>query len=421
MAEDEKQTQIHIIGAGISGLIAAKQLEKRGYSPVIIEASDRVGGRVQTELVDGYQLDLGFQVLLEAYPLAQKYLDYDKLALQPLSSGALIYNKGISQAFGDPMRDIAFFIPTVFSSLATLSDKWKIFQLKQRLEQKDLTAIFSEDERTTLAYLQSLGFSKNIIESFFRPFFSGIFLEPDLQTSSRMFEYVYKMFGAGSAMIPKAGIGQIAQQLASTLDRTTIWHNHKVKQVETGHITMENNEVIDTDFTIVATDPSQILPNYASSLEWKSCDNLYFTSPKRHINNPIIGLNKSKNALVNNIFYPTSVETEHKGLSELLSVTVVRDHSFSNEELISKVRVSLNQDFGVAELTFLKHYHLPYSLPKIDDLQYQSDETEHLIADKIALAGDHLLNGSLNAAMASGESAAEVAHQTLSNTRMKLV
>ena len=66
--------KIHIIGAGVSGLIAAQVLEEKGFSPIIMEATDRVGGRVKTDIVDGYQLDHGFQVLLTAYPAAQKYL-----------------------------------------------------------------------------------------------------------------------------------------------------------------------------------------------------------------------------------------------------------------------------------------------------------------------------------------------------------
>ena len=73
----EKEYNIHIIGAGISGLIAAQVLENYGYAPIVIEASDRVGGRVKTDSVNGYQLDHGFQVLLSAYPAAQKYLDYE--------------------------------------------------------------------------------------------------------------------------------------------------------------------------------------------------------------------------------------------------------------------------------------------------------------------------------------------------------
>ncbi|MFT7627523.1 MAG: phytoene dehydrogenase-like protein, partial [Ulvibacter sp.] len=65
---DKSEYKIHIIGAGVSGLVAATVLEQNGFHPVIIEATDRVGGRVKTDIIDGYQLDHGFQVFLTAYP-----------------------------------------------------------------------------------------------------------------------------------------------------------------------------------------------------------------------------------------------------------------------------------------------------------------------------------------------------------------
>ena len=91
------QKKIHIIGAGISGLIAAIQLEKSGFTPTIIEATSTVGGRVKSDIVEGFVLDHGFQVLLNAYPKAQHYLDYKALNLQALIPGAVIFNKGKKQ------------------------------------------------------------------------------------------------------------------------------------------------------------------------------------------------------------------------------------------------------------------------------------------------------------------------------------
>ena len=77
-----KDSKIHIIGAGVSGLVAAQVLENKGYHPIILEASDRAGGRVKTDIKKGFQLDHGFQVLLSSYPAAQKYLDFKALKLQ---------------------------------------------------------------------------------------------------------------------------------------------------------------------------------------------------------------------------------------------------------------------------------------------------------------------------------------------------
>ena len=162
--------KIHIIGAGISGLIAAQVLEKNGYHPIIIEASNTVGGRVKTDIVAGYNLDHGFQVLLTSYPAAQKYLDFNALQIQKFLPGATIFKNGKTQTIGDPLRSISLLLPTLFSSVGTFSDKIKILKLNTFLKKKSIEAIFKTDEKSTLKYLQDFGFSNGIIQDFFKPF-----------------------------------------------------------------------------------------------------------------------------------------------------------------------------------------------------------------------------------------------------------
>ncbi|MEM8939049.1 MAG: FAD-dependent oxidoreductase [Bacteroidota bacterium] len=414
MYQNFESKHVHIIGAGISGLITAINLEKMGLSPIIWEEDDQIGGRVQTDLIEGYQLDRGFQVLLEAYPMAKKYLDFDALALQPLDSGALIFSNGQANLFGDPRRDVSFLFPTIFSSFATLSDKLKIFRLNQKLNKDDVIEIFNREEHSTLFYLKKFGFSSKVINTFFIPFFGGIFLEPDLNTSSRMFEFVYKMFSEGRAMIPKAGIGAISKQLRKRLHKTEIRLNTKVTHIKNNKIFLPGNESVTSDFTVIATNPENLIDNYTSSLEWKSCNTIYLTTPKRSLFKPIIGLNAAKDRFVNNIFYPTSIKTERKGKEELLSVTVIKNHELPIDHLVEVVRQELKQDFNIDQSAYLKHYTIPHALPNLRDLQYERDEGESLLTENIAIAGDFQLNGSLNAAMTSGEKAALITQRVLS-------
>lgn len=400
--------KIHIIGAGVSGLLASKTLEAHGYHPVVLEATDRVGGRVKTDIVEGYQLDHGFQVLLDAYPKAQAHLNYDALQLQQFLPGAKVFKNGKSTIIGDPLRKISLLWPTVTSSVGSFSDKLKILRLNLELKKKPLDDIFSSETKTTKRYLEDRGFSSSIINQFFRPFFSGIFLESELKTSSRMFEFVYKMFGEGFAVLPKAGIGKISEQLKQQLSVTEFRFQTKVKAVFDDYIELADGNTINTHFTIIATDASVLIPNlHNQNVAWKSCQNLYFEVEKNAIKQPLIGLVADDGALINNIFFHNSLGTSTKGNHQLLSVTVVKEHQYKADELIALVKAELQAKCNIQVKRHLKTYVIPKALPDLQQLRYDMSPTETQLKDTIFLAGDYLLNGSLNAAMLSGERAAE--------------
>ena len=404
---DKKDFKIYIVGAGVSGLVAAQVLENQGYQPVILEASDRAGGRVKTDVKKGFQLDHGFQVLLSSYPAAQKYLDFKALKLQELKPGAVIFNNGKQQIIGDPLRDISTLFSTLFSGIGTLSDKFKIFQLNLKLKNKSIEAIFSSDEISTKAYLQEFGFSSQIIAQFFTPFFTGIFLENELTTSSRMFEFVFKMFGEGLAVIPKGGMEEISKQLVANLSNTTFQYNTQVSSVSDDEIVLHTGEKLVSTATIIATDASKLVRDAPSkNLIWKSCQTLYFTTNKRVIEKPMIGLVSKKDSLINNIFYHTSVATNSNNTEELLSVTVVKEHQLTEEQLIATVTKQLQEECTIDHLTFLAVYHIKKALPDLKDIKYEVSPPETQLSSGIFLAGDVQLNGSLNAAMIAGENAA---------------
>jgi protoporphyrinogen oxidase len=406
--------KIHIIGAGVSGLIAAQILENHGYHPIIVEASSTVGGRVKSDIVNGYTLDHGFQVLLTSYPAARKYLNYEALDLQKLLPGATLFKNGKAQTIGDPLRSLSLLFPTLLSKVGTLSDKVKILKLNALLKKKKNALIFQTEEKTTLQYLKDVGFSDEIITDFFKPFFSGIFLETELETSSRMFEFVYKMFGEGLAVIPKEGMQAIPNQLKNNLKNTHFKFNSPVKEVQDRRIILEDKSILESNITIIATDASALISNLKNqSTDWKGCDTLYFETKKSVINKPLIGLISDKNMLINNIFYHTSVATLNKTRKELLSVTVVKRHQLNEKKLIDKVIEELHSKCGISDITFLKRYQIKKALPKLINLQYEISSTETKLKSSIFLAGDQLLNASLNAAMISGERAAMGVIQTL--------
>ncbi|MDG1428580.1 MAG: FAD-dependent oxidoreductase [Crocinitomicaceae bacterium] len=404
---DKLEAKIHIVGAGISGLIAAKVLEENGFSPIILEATDKVGGRVKTDLVDGYQLDQGFQVLLTAYPEAKKHLDFQELDLQAFLPGAVIFKNKEQKIIGDPLKDPSLFLSTLFSGVGNFSDKFKVLKLNSILKKKSLSEIFSDKERSTISYLTDFGFSSEIINDFFYPFFCGIFLETKLETSSRMFEFVFKMFGEGSATIPRKGMEAIPMQLVQKLDHTRIIFNTRVAEIKPNEIILDNGSKLESHYTIVAAEASDLVKtSNRYPMEWKSCHNLYFETEDKVIRKSLIGLIPVKGALINNISYNTSLKCFSKGKQELLSVTVIDDQNLSQEELVIRVKSELKDYCDINAGRLIRQYDIPMALPKLTKLKYKDLSSETRLHNNLFLAGDTLLNGSLNAAIISGETAA---------------
>lgn len=399
-----KNKKIVIIGAGVSGLIAAQNLEKEGFKPVIYDKNDRVGGRVQTDYIDGYSFDKGFQILLPNYPAAEKYLDLDLLNLRYFSAGAMVFKKNYAGKLGNPTKDFDLLFPTLFSKLVTFSDKLKIFRLKSRIQKKSFDDIFSSENKTTLQYLKDFGFTDRAIDNFFQPFYAGIFLEDQLKTSCRMFEFTFKLFLDTKAAIPEKGIQAIPNQLANKLRKTTFHFNTRVEKVEDHIITLSSGEQVEYDYVIITTDPSHFIGNLNNQTQdWKSVDNLYFEVSTRVINMPMIGLLAEKETLVNNFHYTQLASIDR----QVLSVSVVKKHDLSDESLIEQVTHELKAYCGIDVVKCLKHYKIIQALPDLLDINYRIPHTETKLKDKIFLSGDVLSNGSLNAAMLNGESVAQ--------------
>lgn len=398
---------IVIVGGGISGLTAAIELERAGKSPVIIEMSDRIGGRVKTDHIEGFQLDRGFQVLLTAYPEVKRYLDLDSLDLKKFEPGAMIYRGDNHFVVADPLRDFSQALPMLMSEVGSLRDKIKTFFLTRKLKKKRIEDIFSETSQSTMQYLKQEGFSDRIIENFFIPFFGGIYLENELRTSSRMFEFVFKMFSEGYAAIPANGMEEIPKQLASQLNSTKVRTDTKVQEVNAQDLVLDGGEKVSFTKLIIASPPNKLLKGFVDDFhEFESVTNLYFRTKERRKGRAMIGLVPDTNSVVNNFCVLSDTASTYAPAGEsLVSASV---NGPSEKELRGLVRNELCElaGFDGEQLEYLHSYEIPKALPRIKDQSYGMAETEVRVHENIFLAGDFLLNASLNAAMVSGRTAA---------------
>jgi len=406
-------SSVIIVGGGLSGLTAARKLQELNIDFTLLEASDRIGGRIKTDVIDGFRLDYGFQVLLTAYPEAKRWLDYKKLNLRSFDPGAmLLYPDGSKDLLGDPLREISSLIPTIFSKAGNLQDKFKTWNLKNRLTNMSIDEIFTQKEISTIdALSHEYGFSNEMIQNFFQPFFAGIFLEKDLQTSRRMFDFVFKMFSEADTAVPNVGMEEIPKQLAKPLPEKSIITGACVEKIDGQDVYLKDGSKFSAPHIIVATEATGLIHDIAETkTEHQSTTHLHFVSKEDPIKKPLIALNTSPKRLCNNICNISKVAPGYSpDARNLISISITGQSTLHSKRIIDSVRQELTPWFGSSTQDW-EHLHtreIQYALPNQQSVSNHLTPDQYEIRKGLYACGDFQLNGSINASMKTGRLVAE--------------
>lgn len=354
----QTKSPILIIGSGLTGLSAALELEQRGYSCLILEKENQIGGKIQTDLYqDKYLLDHGFQVLLPAYSELQQLLPKLNLNLKYFNAGALVNVKGQVHKIADPLRHPSTIASTALGNYGSLKDKLLILKLKTQVSLQDENVLLKTNHQgSSLDYLKNYGFSEMMIENFWKPFFSGIFLESHLKTRSGFLLFLYKMFSASPVAVPSHGLGVLTQKMAGLLKKTEIVTNTEVKSFNSKKVISTNDVTYTAEAVIQTTAPTD---------KWGSVCTLYYVAPESPIEGPWLYLNsRNNNSIINHIAVMTEVSKDYSMTNEsLISVNLIQGQLGSND--LQLVTTELEILFGsqVKYWKFLRAYEIPKALP----------------------------------------------------------
>lgn len=415
----QPEIEIIIIGGGLAGLAAAVYCEKKGVPAILLEADNRLGGRVQTDDVAGFQLDRGFQVLLSSYEKANELLDIEALKVGKFMAGAVITDEKGTFRVVDPQRKGSKIIPMLFSRMGGFRDKLKLRKLTKRIRKMSWDEIFADDGMTTMEYLKDIGFTDSMLQSFFIPFYGGVFLENELSTPASMFRFTFKHFSTGVATLPSKGMGSVPRQLASRLKKTEIRLNAKVKRVlRGGIIEMESGEELVASKIIVACDARDILHDMAPDISYRESTTMYFSADAGEKKmGGTLGLDARAISPINNYARLDEVAPHYAPAGKSLWSVTLRQHAQNPED---SVRTALAELVGSKPEDFrhLKTYHIKRALPFVKKPRKDMQASETQISDHVYLAGDYVLNPSIDGALRSGQRAAEAATSTNVKTVM---
>jgi len=403
-----------IVGGGLAGLAAARTLTAHGVSVLVLEGAATVGGRVATDLVDGFRIDRGFQVLLDSYPEAQAALDLAALDLRPFASGALVRRGAGFGRVGDPWRDPLAAFTTMRSGAFSPLDALRLLRLRSRaLRAADGSGV-GRSTGSTMDRLRADGFSPAAIDRFFRPFFGGVFLDRALTSPADWFDFLFGMFATGRATLPATGMGALPAQLAAGLPADTIRTGAAVERLTATGVALAGGETIDARAVIIATDAmahAALLGRPTTDVAWSGCATLSFDAPEAPLDAPLLALaGPQERGPIHHCCVPSQIAPSYAPAGRhLVSATVVGPVTPDDAALERAARAQLGEWFGgttVAGWRLLRVSRVPYSLVRAVRNEATAASLVRVAPGRYA-AGDHLETPSINGALRSGRRAAE--------------
>ena len=392
-----------IIGGGLSGLSCAVRLEKEKRDYLLLEKSNRLGGRVGSIYEDGNIYDIGFQVFNTSYKNTIQLFDKNEIDLKMFKPGSVVHDGFSFKLISDPLRDPKQLFVSLFSSLSSFRDKLRVLYLISDLYHYDIKKDRSKD-MSTIDFLKKRKFSAKFIELFFSPFFAGIFLEKKLNTSSKFFKYVFSNFSKGLACLPKEGMQKIPDLISSSLNSDRIVLNQNLEKIENENSLIFNNGLSIEANNIVLTGGSHEKIGL-NPVKYNSVQNLYFVSDIDIKNGKYIHL-FPKDSIINNIAILNKISSNYCTANNLLSISIIGSDS-TNKIDISMIKKKLSNYFGGSKSNYdyVKNFSIKNAsiMQKNNFFQSKSQPSPK----GFIIAGDHCFYGSIEGAVLSGLKASE--------------
>ena len=394
-----KKKKVAIIGAGISGLTAALYLKRANIPFEVFEKTAEVGGRMKSELVEGLIVDHGFQIFLTSYPEALSVVNYADLEFTPLTKGFTLCKNKKKYFLEYPngrYRNVFNMLRYPFMDIKSL---WNMAKIVVYLRSTSLKKIFSQKDIPTHKFLKNRGLSDDFISHTLQPFLKGIFLENNLETSSKVFQYVLKMMLSGSIVVPTNGMGAIPKQLYKNIG-TNYFHFFKsLEKIENENLFFEDGYKTSADF-IIDTRPKTFQKKaHQNSL-------FVFMTPNKVLKACELAVFENNPLGISNLVQFSNLYVNSRDV-EYIGISVNNKVSESNKLDSKKILEYITNYFDTTDWKWIKTHHIPYGLNNQEQVNYSYKKEIMAQKEKTYLAGDWNLYGSTNAAIHSGKCAAE--------------
>ncbi len=405
------KVDVAIIGAGLAGLAAARQISIHGFTVAVFEADSRLGGRVQSDYhSSGAIMDRGFQLYNPAYPEAARVLDHSALELRAFSSAVISCTRNGNLKLADPRRIPQWAAASALPQSGSIRSKLAFVRYALTQRNRSAREIALQPDVTSAQSLELAGVHGNFFEEVIQPFLAGVFLESDLRTSSRFLDLILKSFLRGTPSVPARGMQAIPDQLADALPEGSIHLNCPVSEV-TDHSVTADGKTWQARAVIVAVDSAAAheLVGVKPAL-WNSVTTWYHLAPRSELTEgkPVLIVNGggvgslSGSSIINSVAL-TNAAPEYSPGHSLISTSALGIHP---RDLPLHEALTRMYDTNTSSWELIGHYPISHALPSMPAPLEINKPTRY---NNVLLAGDYRATSSIQGAMVSGRRAADSA------------
>ncbi len=376
-----------VIGAGLAGMSAAIQIQKAGREVIVFEAAERAGGRVQSDLIDGFICDRGFQLINTKYPELVALDVLGELDFRFADRALNIAIEDRTHRLGDPRK---YLFTALDSATGSIFEK---LALVKALAGKP------KPELSIAEYLITAGLGKTF-ERVLQPFLRGVYLTDLTNISAPAGLEIIKTFISGKPGLPSHGVGVLSGVIAKEISDLRL--GVTVNSIKAGVVITSVGEIQASEI-IVATDSTTAaqLLDLGSVPKLAGCTTWYHSAPSAPVSHgQLIVDGQNRGAVINTLVISNFIP-EYAPTGKIL-ISTTTDTGITESEVrrhLATLYACDNRDWEL-----IAKYEIPAALP-IRAHQI-TQPIQSFVREGIYLAGDGQVSPSQNGALKSGRLAA---------------
>ena len=380
-------TEVLIVGAGLAGLSTAIHLEAAGVEVTVIESSDRAGGRVASDVIDGFICDRGFQLINAQYPALQELSVLKELDFIEAPRVIEVSLGDRRHVIGDPRQ-----VPWTVLNKATGTIPEKIALLR----------FIASRPKPGQSIGQALRNTGTCYERVLRPFLQGVFLTDPDNVDALYGHSIIKSFVSGRPGVPRSGVGELSKALAKRV--SNIVYETRVDGIEQRSV-HTNNGTYTANKILIATDATtatQLLgltevPRMAGCITWYHADAVNPSGSGR-----LVVDGQRRGPIINSVVMSDISSSYAPANQHLISTTT--DLNVTESDVRRHLAILWGVDTYAWQ--FIAKYEIPAALPIHNVGRALSQSIK--ISDHHFVAGDHRTVPSQQGALFSGRLAAQL-------------